>query len=79
MARYMDNLYGGWKGLDHYWEHFEPEFYVFASSHLNTYVVYGDIPDPDKVCFKHFHEDREVVNTLKNIKSGKNKYSWFKG
>lgn len=27
MAKYMDDLSGGWKGKEYYWEHFEPDFF----------------------------------------------------
>ena len=79
IARYTDRMYNGWQGLDHYWKHFEPEFYVFASKHLNHYFVYKEskIPNPEKVCFRHFHADMEVRHALNAYRKG-NKEDWMK-
>lgn len=36
MARYMDEQMGGWKGLDYYWDHFEPDFFVLDEGRVFT-------------------------------------------
>jgi len=56
IAKVMDDMSGGWKGMDYYWEHFEPEL---CNLHIRS--VYAD----DKInqkdfCFVH----RQGVITL---------------
>jgi len=61
MAKYMDDLYGGWQGYDHYWNHFEPEFYVHHALD-NKKMIYRDgRVDIDKVCFGHFQEPKGLI------------------
>lgn len=50
MAKYMDERLGGWKGLDHYWDNYEPNFFVldegfvYSKEKLNTkYRCFGHL------------------------------------
>ena len=71
MARYTDKRVGGWKGIDTYWDHFEPDFFI-----LNEGRVY----DRQKLatknhCFSH-------INMKTRMRIGRtrshNKPSWVK-
>lgn len=62
-ARFMDEYAGGWKGLDYYWENFEPDFYAMSRNIVYDQkdYVYKDL------CFHHFHENSEVTHYLDKI------------
>jgi hypothetical protein len=72
MARYFDGLMDGWKGLDEYWDRFEPDFF---------YLDEGRVFTPEQLksknrCFRHFNS-RAVGRQLRGIKKG-NKQPWHK-
>lgn len=71
IAKYMDDMIGGWQGLDKYYELFEPHFFSVSQR-----IIYTN-PKPDPQCFYHFHESKSVRNILNAIKSGK-KPEWCK-
>lgn len=55
IARYIDNLSGGWKNLEHYWENYEPFF-----------STYGNCKKPSKSAveegFQYVHINEQVVS-----------------
>jgi len=55
MSQYTDNLVGGWKGIEKYWELFEPE-----SCRLSRCSVYSKDPTKTKpnLCFVHYQGGR---------------------
>lgn len=65
MGKYADDLSGGWKGIDHYWDHFEPSFFtlrrgkVFPKAKLRQ----------KRVCVRHFSHS-EVLRELDSIQRG---------
>lgn len=72
IAKYMDNISGGWKGMDYYWEHFEPDFFVL----LQGKVFPPQMLKTKEICFDHFHYGN-VDDLLALIKKGKAP-SWLK-
>ena len=66
LAKYLDNLSEGWKGVDYYVEHYEPDFFSLPREQ-------GWMSDKIKwknIIFKHFNE-REVDSFLKSNKEKK--------
>jgi hypothetical protein len=64
MAKYLDDINGGWKGTDFYWENYEPHFF-----HLNEGIVYDKEKIKTKnICFEHYNS----IAVNKKLKSTKN-------
>jgi len=74
MAKYIDDLMGGWKGLDQYWDLYEPTFFVLPYAH-----VYSEEQRKTKdVVFNHFNA-RGVATSLRMIRGNTaNKFKWLK-
>ncbi|MFA5314301.1 MAG: hypothetical protein WC375_13455 [Methanomassiliicoccales archaeon] len=72
IAKYIDNLSGGWKGLDYYWDHFEPDFFVL----LQGQVFPQERLKTKDICFDHFHYVN-VDDLLASIKIG-HQPDWLK-
>jgi hypothetical protein len=53
-ARLTDDLYGGWKGIDHYWEHFEA---MFCNLHMSS-PFSKEMLNAKNVCFVHYQGGR---------------------
>ncbi|MFH1416595.1 MAG: hypothetical protein ABIH89_10985 [Elusimicrobiota bacterium] len=49
LAYYTDMLYGGWKGIEFYKEHFEPEFFALAKKD------HGIFPEKPLQVFQHYN------------------------
>jgi hypothetical protein len=69
MARYMEEISGGWKGIDDYWEKFEPDFFVLEEG----FVYPQEKLNTKNWCFKHVNE-----RTRSRITKSKNKPEWVR-
>jgi len=63
MAKYMDNVMGGWKGLNVYWDLFEPDFFYLDECMVHSRAKYKS----KNRCFKHFNKD-QVKKKLRGSK-----------
>lgn len=61
LMKYIDNRMGGWKGVDEYWQKFEPEFFHLGGG---CQVYPEEVTGAKKKCFDHFTR-RMIVKTLK--------------
>ena len=71
LAHYIDQISGGWKGLDHYWDNYEPEFFNLERS---LEYKHEDIFSPDQMAQKnlYFHhmDHTDIKRILREIKRG---------
>lgn len=59
MAKYMDDKIGGWKGIDAYWDIYEPDFFVLDEGYVYTKEKLAT----KNRCFGHYNH-REVTRRL---------------
>tara|TARA_R110000824_G_scaffold12226_8_gene53696 strand:- start:9279 stop:10010 length:732 start_codon:yes stop_codon:yes gene_type:complete len=62
MCRYMEDVMGGWKGVDEYWERFEPDFFVLEEG----FVYPKELLATKEHCFRHFNEQSVRRNLLEH-------------
>ena len=67
MAKTMDDLMGGWKGVDKYWELFEPDFFVLGKNAVPFNCFSLDLLKTKNRCFIHLGRN-EVIPLLVRIK-----------
>ena len=76
MARYVDNIWGEWKGLEAYWDEFEPM--CFSSPLLIGWENY--LPEEKTkikdICFRHF--DSVNIGWFKRKMNRGMKFDWIK-
>ena len=65
MCRYMEDIMGGWKGLDEYWDRFEPDFFVLEEG----YVFPQNKLSTKNHCFRHYNE-KARTRMLRRLKKG---------
>lgn len=66
LAKYTDNLHGGWKDIDFYWEKFEPNYFAIGEQHYpiinskrnivsdrGSQIYFGKKYQVKDVCFNH--------------------------
>lgn len=61
IGKYIDNINGGWKGLDYYWEHYEPHWFSMPRVYW-SYPKEKIVNEKDRI-FHHFSKT-EVQNML---------------
>lgn len=52
MAKFMDERLGGWKGVDFYWDHYEPDFFVLDEGYVYTLEKLAT----KRRCFGHLNQ-----------------------
>jgi len=72
MGRYMDEQIGGWKGIQAYWDAYEPDFFVLREGR----VFDKELLNTKNKVFDHKNM-KEVGHVLRSIKNGK-KPDWVK-
>jgi hypothetical protein len=63
MAKYMDERLGGWQGLDHYWEHYNPFFCTYGNCKIPP-------PDAQEYGYQYIHINKKVVAWLLRASKG---------
>lgn len=63
LMKYMDDISGGWKGEEFYWNNFEPDFFNLIS---NSGQSNKKLLQSKNVCFEHFNL-RTVIALLDQI------------
>ena len=61
MMKYMEEINGGWKGIEDYWEKFEPNFFVLDEG----YIYSKEKLNIKDLVFKHYNQ-RQVRRKLQN-------------
>ena len=65
VSKLIDEMSGGWKGIDHYWQNFEAEFCV-----IHHFSVFPNVDRYAKdECFVHFQGGRDKSILLSKAKS----------
>ena len=54
MMRYMEEINGGWKGIEDYWEKFEPDFFVLDEG----YIYSKELLKTKNLTFKHYNSNQ---------------------
>ena len=72
MAKYTDDMVGGWKGIEKYWELFEPDFFVLGRNEVPWNIFAIDLLKTKNICFTHLNKKRSG-NILKKIRGLKDK------
>jgi hypothetical protein len=53
LAKYTDDMDGGWKGMDYYWNRFEADYFVLEQRLTLAYPQ--EYRDQKDKCYHHFH------------------------
>lgn len=75
MAKYMDEMMGGWEGVAKYEKLFEPDFFYLPESKVLTSID-KQYYNKKNFCFRHFNQN-QVAYYLTKIKKGQ-KPSWVR-
>lgn len=51
LSKYIDDLSGGWKGIEYYWENFEPNFFNL----MQAKVFDKELTSKKRIIFDHFN------------------------
>jgi hypothetical protein len=63
MSRFIDNHMDGWKGIEHYWEHYEPDF---CKLHKDSCFI-KDKTKEKNVCLVHYQGGDKTI-TFNRVK-----------
>ena len=54
ISKYIDNITGGWKGTEYYWEHYEPMVCNLTTVKKNRSAFTDERLASKNICFEHF-------------------------
>ena len=75
MAAYMDSTTGGWKGVEHYFSWFEPDY--FTNEYKTGYRLHPHLKKALEPCFHHFMTTTERAWLFSKVDAGE-KPAWWK-
>jgi len=75
LAKYLDDVSYGWRGIDYYWDNFEPDFFELVQRNAIVYPSHKR-QSKNKI-FHHFH-DCGIRKGLKRIHDKQELHEWEK-